>query len=501
MPSSKTLNIRLSNKFDTYANWVANDPILLVGELAITMIPATAGSGLQEPTIVAKIGTTGTKKWSEEQWLGATSADVIDSLKGASPTLPATSITGLDAYISGQIKDTDTQYQLVKVNDTQFKLQSQEKGASTWTDVGEPITITYTLVEGTTNGTVSFNGTNVKVHGLGSAAYANTSAFDAAGAADAVKAEVVGTEADTATALTIQGVKKYAAQNATTAVNEAIASLDSEGATAGAGEVISKVTQTDGVIAVEKKTLAAADIPALPISKVTNLQTTLDGKQDTLVFNTAYNATSNKAATMTDITNAVSGLSGAMHYIGESTTDPATGTVTIADKPDYTPAAGDVVTYQTKEYVYDGDAWRLLGDESSYAIKGSIVNVDIADNAAIAQSKIANLTDDLAAKATPADITAAIEALDVAAVSVGTGKKVTKIEQVDGKVSVTVGNIVAGDIPALPISKVTGLQDALDAKANDADLAAIAKTGNVNDLIQTDGEYIVFNCGSSSLVI
>lgn len=41
----------------------------------------------------------------------------------------------------------------------------------------------------------------------------------------------------------------------------------------------------------------------------------------------------------------------------------------------------------------------------------------------------------------------------------------------------------------------------LDAKANDEDLAAIAKSGNVNDLVQTSGDYIVFNCGSATTVI
>ena len=35
--------------------------------------------------------------------------------------------------------------------------------------------------------------------------------------------------------------------------------------------------------------------------------------------------------------------------------------------------------------------WKLLGDESSYAIKGSITNKDIADEANIAIDKIANL--------------------------------------------------------------------------------------------------------------
>ena len=47
---------------------------------------------------------------------------------------------------------------------------------------------TATLVEGTENGTVKFNGTDVPVHGLGSAAYTEASAYEVAGAAAAAVA-------------------------------------------------------------------------------------------------------------------------------------------------------------------------------------------------------------------------------------------------------------------------------------------------------------------------
>ena len=36
-------------------------------------------------------------------------------------------------------------------------------------------------------------------------------------------------------------------------------------------------------------------------------------------------------------------------------------------------------------------------------------------------------------------------------------------------------------------------------KANDAELAAIAKTGNVNDLIQTEGDVLIFDCGDAGV--
>ena len=51
------------------------------------------------------------------------------------------------------------------------------------------------------------------------------------------------------------------------------------------------------------------------------------------------------------------------------------------------------------------------------------------------------------------------------------------------------------------ISEVNGLQNALNAKVNDDDLKAVAKSGNIKDLIQTTGDYVIFNCGSANTVI
>lgn len=93
----------------------------------------------------------------------------------------------------------------------------------------------------------------------------------------------------------------------------------------------------------------------------------------------------------------------------------------------------------------------------------------------------------------------AVEALDVEDAEVA-GEFVVAVPQTDGKVAPVRRALVATDIPTLTIEKITGLQDALDAKANDADLAAIAKTGNVNDLIQTAGDVLVFDCGDSTTV-
>lgn len=301
----------------------------------------------------------------------------------------------------------------------------------------------------------------------------------------------VGTSDDTSDMDTLKGAKKYADEKATAAqtaaeahADEAIAALDVSD-TPVATQLVSAVSEEDGKITVTRRALVADDIPEIAQSKVTGLTTALAGKQDTLVFNTAYDGSTNKVATMTDVTNAVAGLSGAMHYIGESTTDPATE-VTVSGVDEF--AKGDVVTYNAKEYVYDGATWRELGDESSFAVKGSIKDADIAADAAISQSKIAGLETALAGKATPADITTAIGNLDVADEAVS-GQLVSAVVETDGKIAVSRRALVADDIPTLAIAKVEGLQDALDGKAVESDITDAIAALDVED-VAVDGQVV-----------
>ena len=473
--ANTTLNTVIKLRYDSYENWQANSTVVLqAGEAGICTIPAGTGTGLNEPATLMKIGN-GTSTWAELPWISSLAADVVPSLKGSNPTLPVESVTGLDDYLAehGAI-DTDTQYQIVKEGDMGIKLQSKAKGAPSWTDV---VTVTLTATAEITTAIQALDAAAVTA-GAGEI-ISEVSETD--GVVSVKKRALTAADIPTLTTAKISdfatavdgridtkvgdiGESADVAEFVTDTVDTAIGTLNLNAVTASTGQVIGQIQQTDGAVTAQLKTLSADDIPAIPQSKVTNLTTTLAGKQDTLVFNTTYNADTNKAATMQDITNAVSGLSGAMHFVGASTTDPSTGTATVEGHEDW--VAGDVVIYEAthKEYVYDGENWIELGDEASYAIKGSITNADIAAGAAIDQSKIANLVTDLAAKATPADITSAIEALDVASKAVATGSKITAIEQVNGKISVTTGAIVADDIPELPQTKVTGLTTALAGK-------------------------------------
>lgn len=470
-----TLNTRIQLKFDTYQNWLDNDIMLLKGEIGIAEIPAETGVVQSEPAYLIKIGD-GTKKFSELDWVSGKAADVYAWAKAAKkPTYQASEIEGLEEFISGEVKDTNTQYQIVKNGNLGFKLQKKDIGDPEFTDVNTIDLVAPTLVSGSANGTVAYNGSDVAVTGLKDAAYSTV--------ADIIK-QVTGNteEGEPATGAdnTIAGAKAYA--------DEKVAALDFIDS-AVEHQFITAVNETNGIVSVVRAQPAVTDI--------NGLDTALAAKQDTVVFNTAYDASSNKAATMTDVTNAVAGLSGAMHFVGTSTTDPAEGTVTINEEP-YSGKSGDVVLFGQKEYVFDGANWKLLGDEGSYAVKGAITNADIAAGAAIDASKVTGLEQaisDIAGLKTSVgetpvaeQITTAISNLDNSDAAVA-NQFVTAVTQTDGVVAVQRAQAAVADI--------NGLQGALDKKANDSDLAKVAKSGKVDDL--TQDAVLILNCGSATV--
>ena len=174
------------------------------------------------------------------------------------------------------------------------------------------------VAEGTTNGTISVDGTDVAVHGLQNGAYATVKSLNdtAQGYATAVKTELVGADSDEVSASTIAGAKKYADSISATAKSEAIAGAQAKiemldvPDKAVAKKFVSAVSETDGKITVSRRELVADDVPTLGISKIDGLQTALDAKQNELVFNTAYDSSTNKVATMTDVGNAKDALVG-----------------------------------------------------------------------------------------------------------------------------------------------------------------------------------------------
>lgn len=126
--------------------------------------------------------------------------------------------------------------------------------------------------------------------------------------------------------------------------------------------------------------VAGVNANAGNITKLDERLTTAEGKVTTLegtVANhgTRLEAVEGKVTTVegkvATLEGQITGLTGAMHFRGISSTDPmAEAGPTISGVSSY--ASGDVVIYSGKEYVYDGSAWHLFGDEGSYALKDSV---------------------------------------------------------------------------------------------------------------------------------
>ena len=375
---------------------------------------------------------------------------------------------------------------------------------------------------------------------------------------------VVGTDADIADKNTVKGAKAYAKDlnDATntrvealeTAIGEGgsvgsqidakIADLDVAEVAVGTGEIIEKISQTDGKISVSKRALVASDIPTIEQSQVNGLAGALAAKQDTLAFQSNnYDKETNKVITKSDLDTAIAGLTGVTHFKGVVENLPAS-----AENGDiYIKTDGTEHIYVKPDAETEGH-FEELGDQNSHIKHGTVVDSDIAANAAIAQSKIAGLTDALAAKANTTDlgtmaaetatnyikkteasgyddilttavagttyetkedataklteakgyVTTELGKLDLTEVTAGQGTIIGAISQTDGLVSVSTRELTADDIPVLTQSKITGLEAALNTKANDADLAAIAKSGSTDDLVQGT-DTLVFNCGGANV--
>ena len=500
--ATTTLNTRIQLKYDTYENWTANNPVLLAGEVAVTTVQSAQAPVSQVPAILFKVGD-GTNKFNALNWASAIAADVYPWAKASvKPTYQASEIKGLEDYISGQIEDTDTQYQIIASGTNGIQLQSRPKTGGAWSNVGSPITITYTLTTGTTNGTVSFNGTEVAVKGLGSAAYTESSAYDAAGTAAGVQTAVIGTSGDQSSAITIYGTRKYAEEKATAAQTAATSAAKS---------------YTDGQITQAKTDLiGTGDATSTTIKGAVAESKTYADTQIAAKIGSVYKPAGSVA--FEDLPTPAASLLGNVYNVTNAFTADAEF-ITSEQGTKYPAGTNVVVVEVDSDYYYDAltgivdlsgyatQTWvngqlqtqseTLIGSASGVTantIKGAVVEAKgYADTLNTAMNgRVEALETNVGGTPVATQIQTAIQALDKADSAVA-NQFVTSVSETDGVVTVT---------RARPqIADVQNLQSTLANKVDTSSLADIATTGNVNDLIQTPGDWIVFNCGSSTVNI
>lgn len=139
--AEKTLQTRIALKIDTYENWSKSSLVLKKGEVGFIIVNEKRdGEVNYVPSVTSFVGD-GEHTFAE---LGfnyySKSSDVYNWAKAAvKPSYSADEISGIDAriadYVSNEMGievDTDTQYNIVKVNDYQYKLMSKSKGDETF---------------------------------------------------------------------------------------------------------------------------------------------------------------------------------------------------------------------------------------------------------------------------------------------------------------------------------------------------------------------------------
>lgn len=466
--AEKIINTRVQLKYDTLTNWLASSVILKAGEVAIATIATTnSNSGLTPPAIGIKVGD-GKNTFANLNWIQAVAGDVPTWAKEAAGATVKSWIDGaigaIPAAPSGAGTTTFTSAKLIKS-------VTQDEGGKITNVTYEDITID--AVSGLTarlEGIDTAIGTKLDANLASTAATTTNKLIDdaaAKGYADAAQsaAESTASSALSAAKTAILGEANYSgtvkgAYAEAKKANDAIAALDVTDSGTG---VVTAISQTDGKIAYTKSAI------------------------DTVVaFSDGYNASSNKAATVKTVTDAVdaaktelnnnlSQMTGAMRFRGTVTAAPTANTAAPEDGLGAW-RAGDVVLFGTAEYVVstmssNKPVWQLLGDEGAYQTRLSFTGTPSSENKVVTNDTLetakTNLTtaineaktaaanaqdaaDDAQGTANSAVAEAqkannAIAALDVAD---DTSKKgfVSAVTQTDGKIAVTKKEIGFADI-------------------------------------------------------
>ena len=564
---NKRLNTRILLKYDTYENWSTNNPNLLKGEMAIAVIDVSDNtqthSGQTVPQLLVKVGNGlegDAGKYNSLPFVSGLAADVHSWAKAASkPTYAINEINGAKEYRTVQGTDEYTwilQARKAQSSDTWetvstidlAKISARIKAVEDRMTTAEgDIDSLETTVGDSSSGLVKdVADLKAAVGEGGSVADAITNAINGL---DSTKSQVAGADGLALEIVQENGIIKsisgsiaadtYDAHGSASAVegklnaykttNDKAVQAAQAAADKAQGDVNQEVKDRQAAISGLKMTAAVEGTQGPGtvvkfVDKVNQENGIVSAELGELVFNSAYNAESNKAATMSDITDTLANLTGAMRFKGVKESVPA-------DNSGY--ISGDVIIVGTKEYVFDGTNWVELGDETTAGtlisgIKGGststadktvtahtqangVVTLTYSD-IAIKEGQVAGLTDKLTAMQGEIDAeetraaaaenglkgrldtvqgTDTAKSMREVAQEVATGglKGLTNanvqtlgqdetalvVSQNNGAVAVTKQKIQIAE------SQVTGLTNALALKATEADLTAAENRIKANE--------------------
>ena len=161
-----------------------------------------------------------------------------------------------------------------------------------------------------------------------------------------------------------------------------------------------------------------------------------------------------------------------MKYVGQSSTDPSTGTVTIGSIV-ITPENGNVCRYQNKEFIYDSGAWYEFGDTSGLIREGNVTSADISGT--IPQAKITNLVQTVSDIGTRITNEVADLNADIGLVDIKASNNASDIISVQADVSFLENHVDQAE------TDISNLQSDYDS------LKTVARTGSYSDLLDKPG--------------
>lgn len=375
MAEIKKINTRISLKCDTLANWsnTSNQFILNKGEVAIAQIGEKDIANKKLPPIMFKVGD-GEHTFNELDWTSALAADVYDWAKAATPQaiinearkglISADSVVKTLNGLKGELTlSGDDTYFSFEVSGSTITLKLSEAAAAV---LGSGITA---------DKVAKYDGYEATI---------NSVKATAEGKQDPIKAGThvtIGADKTTINALwptaTDAGYEGIGKVGTVTGVkmNGGTVKDPDETGVVDLGAVVTDVSgKQDKAIEIEGITAKTVEGALSEAKKAgtdaTAALNTYKTNNDAALAAVKKTADDNKAA-IAKINTDLGGLTGAMHFVGTSTTDPKTGATVEGHE---TFKAGDVCLFGAKEYVYNGTSWIELGDEGSHATRDYVDN-------------------------------------------------------------------------------------------------------------------------------
>lgn len=540
MATEKILQTKINLPYDSLENWLVSTRILGAGEVAFAYVETgdtQEVNSVTAPQVLIKVGN-GKDLFKDLPFATAKAGDVYAWAKAAvKPTYTAAEITGIDAkiadYVSNEMGievDTDTQYNIVKVNDYQYKLMSKSKGDETFAT--EVATIDIPQYDDTTvKADIATNASAINALEalVGETAVATqiTNAIAALKLAETYAAKVhTHTKAD---------ITDFAHTHEMSEVNGLVDSLAGKETAGEAAKVQDNldayIESNDAALALkadktEVEALASKVGTVADDTTVVDMVEAVDAKAvkntgDIITINETIKNIQENAYNDTELRGLVQDNADAISALEQAhADDKAALEVSIKSNADAITLLTNGVDSETIDGVND-----LIAYVNEHGAEVTQIKADIKTNADdidalegrmdSAEEALGTVDSRIEAAITGAnldqyaldtDLAAAVERIGaledadeaqdelLAGLRTDVDLKATK-EEHDALVAVVNTKADQTSLDSVD-ERVETLETEIVKKANDADLAAIAKTGSTDDLVQ--GEMVlVFDCGGA----